>query len=54
MEKILRGSYEVVQPQVEVSEDSAEDSFEREARARLGGSIAFVAKKTIQWDLLEE
>lgn len=53
MDKIIRGTYEVTQPKVDLEVESTEDTFEREARSRLGGSIAFVSKKTIRWDLLE-
>ena len=31
--------------------ESLEDRFEREAMKRLGGSIAFVAKKKVKWEL---
>jgi hypothetical protein len=31
-------------------QETLEDRFEREALKRLGGSIAFVSKKTVKWD----
>lgn len=34
-------------------EDTLEDRFEREAQKHLGGSIAYVAKKKIVWDVKE-
>lgn len=54
MSSILKGNF---QPKnaVDVKENEEEDQsvearFEREALKRLGGSIAFVAKKKVMWD----
>ena len=34
--------------------DDLESQFERKALKRLGGSVAFVAKKRVNWDLKED
>jgi hypothetical protein len=53
MSSILKGNFETKKP-VEAekakTDESVEARFEREALKRLGGSIAFVAKKKIMWD----
>jgi len=55
MNDILKGNFK---PQKEVSSseenDSLESQFEKEARKRLGGSIAFVSKQKVIWDFEEE
>ncbi len=53
MGSILKGNYKTekdVAVPAPVEED-AETRFEREATKRLGGSIAFVAKKKVVWDM---
>ena len=48
---VLRGNFtpaSQVEPVVET--ETLEDRFERAAMKRLGGSIAFVSKKKVQWD----
>lgn len=53
MPKILKGNFETRNP-VNVGPEkskSLEERFEREALKRLGGSIAFVSKKKVAWDL---
>jgi len=35
------------------SAETLEDRFEREAQKHLGGSIAYVAKKKVVWDVKE-
>jgi hypothetical protein len=51
MRKVLKGNFELKeQVFAEESPDDLESRFEREAMKRLGGSIAFVAKKKIKWD----
>jgi len=51
MSSVLKGNF---QPQKSVAlkeqPDDIEQRFEREALKRLGGSIAFVAKKKVIWD----
>ena len=55
MTSILKGNFETKnrvdakKPQ----DDDLESRFEREAMKRLGGSIAFVKKKKVKWDLNE-
>lgn len=53
MTKVLKGNYQVPnQPATSaepVASVDAKDAFERGARERLGGSIAFVVKKTFVW-----
>jgi hypothetical protein len=51
---ILRGNFKpkkAVRPEKKSAEDELEEKFEREAMKRLGGSIAFVSKKKVKWDL---
>jgi hypothetical protein len=53
MSSVLKGNYKTektVAAPAAVEED-AETRFEREATKRLGGSIAFVAKKKVVWDM---
>ncbi len=54
MADILKGNFETrkkVEPAAKSAEDELEEKFEREAMKRLGGSIAFVSKKKVKWDL---
>jgi predicted transcriptional regulator len=56
MSQLLKGNF-VPKKNVEIDTirpESLEDRFEREALKRLGGSIAFVSKKKIMWDLKDE
>jgi len=48
---VLKGNF-TPRKTVEVkdTEETIEQRFEREAQKRLGGSIAYVAKKKILWD----
>ena len=52
---ILKGNFKSKKPvNVEKPADkNPEEEFESEALRRLGGSIAYVAKKKIAWDLEE-
>ena len=56
MDKILKGNFKTNN---DVSENkpgkasNLEERFEKEAMKRLGGSIAFVSKKKVKWDLNE-
>ena len=53
MPSVLKGNFETkkkVEVDAEVKDD-LETRFEKEAMKRLGGSIAFVAKKKVKWDL---
>ena len=55
MTSLLKGNFET-KKQVdakEPEEDDLESRFEKEAIKRLGGSIAFVKKKKVKWDLNE-
>lgn len=55
MNDVLKGNFEPKKKvTVEETEDDLEAKFEREALKRLGGSIAFVSKKKIKWDLKDE
>jgi len=56
MNELLKGNF---QPKNQVTdapakEETLEDRFEREAKKRLGGSIAYVSKKKVMWDLKNE
>ena len=53
MSSFLKGNFQTKKTVEEKKDPNAEESvearFEREALKRLGGSIAFVAKKKIMW-----
>ncbi len=56
MADVLKGNFKT-RKKVEIEsgvEESLEDRFEREAMARLGGSIAFVSKKKVVWGSEDE
>ena len=54
MSDALKGNFKPARPvEIRQDEDTLEDRFEREAKKRLGGSIAYVAKKKIVWDVKE-
>lgn len=51
---VLKGNFETsktVENKDEPQVENLETRFEREALKRLGGSIAFVSKKKVTWDL---
>lgn len=53
---VLKGNFKT-QRSVSVERDAIEEreaKFEREALKRLGGSIAFVSRKKIDWELKED
>lgn len=58
MSSVLKGNFqtgkkiEAPTPEQQEPQD-LESRFEREALKRLGGSIAFVSKKKVAWDLKE-
>jgi len=52
MSDALKGNFKPSRPvKIEKVEETLEDRFEREAKKRLGGSIAYVAKKKVVWDV---
>lgn len=56
MMDVLKGNFKT-RNTVKVESNPAadlEEKFEREALKRLGGSIAFVSRKKIDWDLNEK
>ncbi len=57
MSAYLKGNFET-KNQVSYTENkdapSLEEKFEKEAKKKLGGSIAFVSKKKVMWDLDEK
>ena len=56
MSKLLKGNFEPKKP-VEApapAPETLENRFEREAMKRLGGSIAYVSKKKVMWDLKKD
>lgn len=56
MNNVLKGNFRT-EKTVEVDtekEESIEERFEREATKRLGGSIAFVKKKKVVWDVVDD
>ena len=59
MSSVLKGNFETknkveAPTSADDTESSIEERFEREALKKLGGSIAFVSKKKVSWDLDEE
>jgi len=53
MKEILKGNFKIknkVSSSGSVKDDSLENRFEKEALKKLGGSIAFVSKKKVLWD----
>jgi len=55
MSDILKGNFKTrrnveAAKQSDPADDSLETRFEREALKRLGGSIAFVSKKKVDWN----
>jgi hypothetical protein len=56
MSSVLKGNYETpkkVEAQQKNAPENLEEKFEREVLKRLGGSIAYVSKKKVSWDLKE-
>jgi hypothetical protein len=56
MSDVLKGNFKT-KTEVKVADvvpETVEDRFEREAKKRLGGSIAYVAKKKVMWDLKDK
>jgi hypothetical protein len=56
MNSVLKGNF-TPQKKVEAGAgagDKIESEFERKALKRLGGSVAYVAKKKVNWDLKDE
>lgn len=54
MSDVLKGNFKPARPvDVKKEEETLEDRFEREVKKRLGGSIAYVAKKKVLWEIKE-
>jgi hypothetical protein len=57
MTSYLKGNYKTVKSVAAQPEDGSkqnlEERFEREALKRLGGSISFVSKKKVKWDVAD-
>jgi len=54
MSEFLKGNFETknaVNTNENTTKDSLESRFEEAALKKLGGSIAFVSKKKVMWDL---
>jgi hypothetical protein len=52
MSSVLKGNFETKNKVASDAEnEDLEAKFERAALKRLGGSVAFVSKKRIKWDL---
>ena len=55
MSNMLKGNFETAKTvAAKTKNEDQEDVFEREAKKRLGGSIAFVSKKKVLWDTDEK
>lgn len=56
MSDVLKGNFKTkkdVKPS-DAQEQSLEEQFEKEALKKLGGSIAFVSKRKVMWDMGEK
>lgn len=56
MSSVLKGNYDVgkkIEAKKNDKSTTLEQRFEKEALKKLGGSIAYVAKKKVSWDLNE-
>lgn len=56
MSSVLKGNYDTgktIEAKIDKDAGTLERKFEREALKRLGGSIAYVSKKKVSWDLKE-
>jgi hypothetical protein len=54
MNEFLKGNFTTknkVELKANDKQETLEDRFEKEALKKLGGSIAFVSKKKVMWDL---
>ncbi len=52
MPSVLKGNFQpakTVSAKTEAEADDLDSQFEREAMKKLGGSIAYVAKKKVKW-----
>jgi hypothetical protein len=50
MKEVMKGNFSPKKSvTIEDKQQSLEDKFERAAKARLGGSIAYVSKKRVTW-----
>ena len=55
MSDVLKGNFDTKKKVVaEDTADDLEERFEREAMKHLGGSIAFVSKKKVKWELKDQ
>jgi len=56
MNDFLKGNFKTQNKVTEMPEEKTdlEGRFEREALKRLGGSVAFVSKNKVAWDLKED
>ena len=57
MTELLKGNFKtknIVSDKGDKENESLEQRFEKEALKKLGGSIAFVSKKKVMWDLDEQ
>jgi hypothetical protein len=56
MSNVLKGNYETKKSITikDKQDETLEQRFERDALKRLGGSIAFVAKKKVTWSVDDE
>ena len=54
MSDLIKGNFKPAKPVESKQEaETLEDRFEREVKKRLGGSIAYVSKKKVLWDIKE-
>lgn len=50
---LLKGNYKLrsINKKKLTEEEQLEEAFEKEAKKRLGGSMVYVSKKKVNWDL---
>ncbi len=54
MTDVLKGNFKPAREvKIEQKAETLEDRFEREVKKKLGGSIAYVAKKKVLWEIKE-
>lgn len=57
MNGVLKGNYKLdknVQSKMEMENENLEEEFEKEALRNLGGSICYVSKKKVNWDIKKD
>ena len=48
--EILKGNYQIKQPEVEEEKKDAVEEYRKKARESIGGSMVFVERDILYWD----